>query len=524
MKRRYLASLLLLMAVLFGGCFQDLGNYDYVALDDLTIELPDKTYRLPLGAQLQINPIITTTIPEDDLEYRWEVIALDEVSQYNDFLVFATGKNLNFTTALSTLMPSLSTYSMRLHILQKSNGRQFYSETFSYSVVGQINGLMVLHGDEEKSDIGILRAAEFLATKDTATTAIYPHFYSSRNGKFIPGKGHSIVQFIASYMEWSPGGTGNADVVVITDKGGVLGSYSTIEEKGDWNSMFYGHLNKGKAESYELDGQTAFAVDSGELYIKTALQNFYVTPDMPASKGYYFGSSVMMTSNPIQMQGFFFDKKSRGFIGMRYVFNAGGGSSGIYALETTTPFNAANMNADLLFLDKGGAANHFLAAMKQDDGTKFVVELHPNQSKQSLFSWAKYDMSSLPEVADANYFAWGENMINMCYYASPTNVYRFTASNGAPLVAEKLMTTSGVEISFGNEVVTMMKILKPNKSERPSYSYYNYNKILLISTYAGTPGSGKVYSCTINQLTGRVASCNVYSGFDQIRDANIKGI
>lgn len=525
MKNIYIIGVLLFFVSLT-ACYQDLGNYDYSELDELTIEMPTNSYNLALGQELKINPVINTSIPETDLNYEWEVFTLADGASYTDYVKFADGKNLNYTINLNTLMPSLVSYKIRLHINQLSTGRVFYSPAITFTIVGKIKGLMVLHGDDKESDIGLITAYEFMpASTDTLSgVTILPAYYSAMNQKKIQGRGKSIIQYVPSYMKYSANGTAIADVIVITDKESVVGSYSNIGYIGDWNSMFYGNVNKGKPESFSVATQYGFAVDSGELYIRTPFSmSKFITAD-PAGYGYYLGSTVFMTENTTFVQGFFFDKLSRGFIGISYLYKAGSGSSGIFPITTTSPFNAADMKANLLHIDRGGLTNHYLAVMQDDNGNRFLADLNPNQTKQSKVSVAKYDLSTLPYIVQAKYFAFGTNLINMSYYATSGDVYRFTASNGNSLTYSKLKTTAGDEISFANEEITMMKILKPEKTESPVYNYFNSNKILLVGTFSGTSGSGKIYSFSIDQLTGNVISNHVYTGFNRIYDADIKGI
>ena len=46
---------------------------------------------------------------------------------------------------------------------------------------------------------------------------------------------------------------------------------------------------------------------------------------------------------------------------------------------------------------------------------------------------------------------------------------------------------------------------------------------MVVGTYGGTAGSGKLYSMEIDPFSGRVQTMNAYTGFDQIYDVSIKG-
>ena len=61
------------MALLAMACYDDKGNYDYIELGKVEISFPQTQYQGYFGEVLEIEPTITTDIPEDDLDYYWEV-------------------------------------------------------------------------------------------------------------------------------------------------------------------------------------------------------------------------------------------------------------------------------------------------------------------------------------------------------------------------------------------------------------------------------------------------------------------
>lgn len=194
----------------------------------------------------------------------------------------------------------------------------------------------------------------------------------------------------------------------------------------------------------------------------------------------------------------------------------------MFKVETSNGnFNMANMQANLLDLESGGISGHYIAVMQNDDQSKYLAEINHNANSTSQWDYAKYDMSSLPGIADAEFYAFGIAAVNMCYYATSSTVYNFAVYNGQTLAAAKLTFEDGTAIDFGGAEITMMKVLKPEMGDK---SYYNSNNLLLVGTYGGTTGSGKLYSLKINQVTGLVISQTVFSGYDRIYDVSMKGI
>jgi hypothetical protein len=275
-----------------------------------------------------------------------------------------------------------------------------------------------------------------------------------------------------------------------------------------------------------MDGQNAYEVDNGELFIRGANGNFLLFKTVNISNNI----ADIQTYIPSNHNSFFFDKTKRAFYAIPWPSNnidddmltEAGGWNQMFEVETQNGnFNMADMQASLLDIETGGAAGHYMAVMQKVDGTKFLAEINYSASSTSQWDYAKYDMSSLAGIDGAKFYAFGKSAINMCYYATSSAVYNFAANAGNSISAQQLTDEQGHTIDFGGAEITMLKVLKPVMGDK---SYYNYNKILLVGTYGGSAGSGKLYSLKINEVTGLVTAETVYTGFDRIYDANMKGI
>jgi len=166
-----------------------------------------------------------------------------------------------------------------------------------------------------------------------------------------------------------------------------------------------------------------------------------------------------------------------------------------------------------------------LAVMKNDDGEYFMVEMDVSVKTAPETPKFKYDLMHVEDVKNNRVIDWafGSTFMNMCYFATPEGVYRFTVDNGKTIQPEPLMTANNAKVQFeGN--ITMMKILKPDIfSGNNNDVYYKSNVEMVVGTYGGTSGSGILYSIELDPLSGRVLSVREYTGFDEIYDVNIKG-
>ena len=100
-------SAILLVALLLTGCYDDKGNYDYTELAPMEITISN-TYIVPIGDYLKITPEVKTTIPDDDLDYTWELgVDRKYTNDWVQFWEFAKGKNLDRQFAADKLFTSV---------------------------------------------------------------------------------------------------------------------------------------------------------------------------------------------------------------------------------------------------------------------------------------------------------------------------------------------------------------------------------------------------------------------------------
>lgn len=527
---------MLVALVLACGCYDDKGNYDYKTLDDLTITLPATSYSLLFGERLQISPTIETDIPGEDLKYEWEFYGKDGDNYWNLYLPVYEGKDLDFLCQYSdTLLKGEGTYQLRLNVTQHSTGRHFYSETVSVKLAFQLShiGAMVLHGVDGFSDIGIVVSDEFqvVAPSTSVETEVYPHFYSDANaGQKIEGRGQWIVQTCAKSAYKIPE---SIEIIAVTDKSSAVAHSKSLLKNGEWNDLFYGGLNQGKPGGFFINSMTVFVIDGGDVFTKLYTDVAFSVPLYTASDYEYdFSPGILPFLHHgwnANFKAFAFDQNRRGFIVVTGVLNNFNKFSPVDALagneEGKVPFNPADMQADLVHMDLGGAGDHMLAVMRTDNGDYFIAEMDISVSSFPDVPKYKYDLMHLDDVRNNRVVDWafGSSFMNMCYYATPDGVFRFSVDYGKTIQPEVLMTQNNTPVRFEG-TITMMKILKPGiYSGENNDTYYKSNVEMVVGTYGGVAGSGILYALELDPLSGRVMTVQKYEGFDEIYDVNIKG-
>lgn len=503
--------------LLFVGCYEDKGNYDYADVESVTIHFPTTSYDVQLGKTLALSATVETAIDSADLRYEWQIFS-------QGFHTIAEGLSVEYRFQTNEYIVGPGNYILRLLVTQKSTAREIYSEQINIRLTG-VTGLLVLHGDGEQSDIGLLVAPEFLANEGEVEVQNSPHWYSQKNNAKIQGQGIQVIQLLTdNTVSMKPD---RCYVAAVTTQGCTLAGYSDLLYEGDGDKLFYGDIAQGMIERFWIAGSSELVFRDGDFYVcKDVAQNkFYVSPCQTGlPENYELAPFVMKVDNQYPVVYVGFEETTRSFI--TWSDNYAGS---YYASTLTSPgavFNLGDMGADLIYWDKGGKTSH-MAVMRQDDGNYFLAELDLTTSESTKIPVARYDLSVLPDFDQSLFYAFGDNQMNMCYYATSSKVYRYSAGNGILSNAESLKMMNGGEVEIEGEI-TMMKILKPYKLAADwstgisPFSYYNYNKILLVGTNEN--GNGRLYVLHLDEMTGLVTELTIYEGFERIYDADIKGI
>ena len=508
---------ILFMAITWCSCYEDKGNYNYRDLADVEVALPDEAYCLSFGESLKITPTINTVIPEVDLRYDWEFLTDTLDTWWNQYISVFQERDLDYVCTMGRIFPTEGSYKLRLNVTQVSSGRHFYSNEVDVKLIAQASvlGAMVLHGDGNASDIGIVAAKEFQLAPPSGTFVeqILPCYYSEQNGGAkIDGKGISIIQTYLSqdYMD-------NVVIIALTDESSAVTESKTMLKIDEWNDLFVGNLNRGIPQGFCVKDYNVYVFDDGDIFTRQAYTYPFTTPVYEQDVyGYDFYPQIFFPSGSLlNNTGMFFEKNKRAFMILQNLFNF---DNWTIMNADSGVFNPGDMKADFVYMDAGGRYG-MLAVMKEDNGNYFIAEMDWNAASYDQVPVYRYDLMHLPEVQNGDVVNWafGTAQINMAYYATANEVKQFSVDAGQKIIPETLKMTNNDPIIFEGEI-TMMKILKPAILT----DYYMSNVEMVIGTYGGTIGSGKLYSLELDPTSGRAKSVKSYSGFDRIYDVVLK--
>ena len=273
MKKIYLYILGLVSMTLVQSCYDDKGNYDYHAVNDMKVEIPEAKIRMPKEnpATVTLTPELTQTLAEneDNLTFEWKKLKPDakigsmRLADYTDYSI---GKICQVEVEPN----NPESIGMMLIVTDKTTGQKWY-QLGKVAVVKPLNpAWFVLQEDADQK--GIVGAIEGNPDGFFA----YADVFKSETGESFSLEGKPLaIAAKGNYGYGSMGGTKFANLTIATDKNIATYSPSTLTMKYGTNKiLFENALNNvpvnlsyykmdKKGEMFVTDKKAYFAYDDG---------------------------------------------------------------------------------------------------------------------------------------------------------------------------------------------------------------------------------------------------------------------
>lgn len=273
MKKIYLYILGLVSMTLVQSCYDDKGNYDYHAVNDMKVEIPEAKIRMPKEnpATVTLTPELTQTLAEneDNLTFEWKKLNKDAKigsMRLADYTDYSTGKICQVEVEPN----NPESIGMMLIVTDKTTGQKWY-QLGKVAVVKPLNpAWFVLQEDADQK--GIVGAIE----GDPDGFFAYADVFKSEKGESFALEGKPLaIAAKGNYGYNSMGGTMFANLTIATDKNIATYSPSTLTMKYGTNKiLFENALNNvpvnlsyykmdKKGEMFVTDKKAYFAYDDG---------------------------------------------------------------------------------------------------------------------------------------------------------------------------------------------------------------------------------------------------------------------
>ncbi|MCW3807130.1 PKD-like family lipoprotein [Plebeiibacterium marinum] len=539
----YKALLLAVTLVALHSCYEDKGNYSYGEINEVYIDTVgvDMIFALDQFDTLSIIPDISFTlkdVDESELEFKW-VMYSDAWSKDESYAEeLSTEKNLKVQI---TQEPDDDAYAVVLYVTNKQNNtvsQVKYNVSILPSVV---SGLMVLHTDGNgQSDLDYIATTNAVPTLDKQKWL--HNVYSAMNGSKIIGEPDfvSTVRVNRSVIDY---------VYVVTDQQFLQLSGTNFElqhqdlelYKQDQEFVipqYVGHgpdchyvtlmINNGQVQNINNQASQAWDVQ----FSRPLSPSSNLGGELDLAPYVYFSDNCSATT--VGQAGVMYDQLNKRFVRLEFSFWEEASIIG-FPDQTSIKFDVNNIGKDLIFFEKGYRGHGFAVFT---DGTSRELyradfnktnplydengEPYENEAVHNL-AVNSYDLSALPEIYDAEFYACGP-LGNFFLYASDRNIYTYSYA-----ASKKVATLINDAFPDGEEI-TSMKIYNTDWF----YPLDDVNATLLyVATWNGS--EGKLYEFKINRASGRLnnkeeidgivnpnAPTNVFTGFGKIVDMSVK--
>lgn len=527
---------ILLIAMTVQSCYEDKGNYMYSSLNDITIDTTGVQTHFVLSQfdSLSITPNIrfsVAPIAESDLEYKWIIYSDKFVNESTTSDTLSTARNLR---VIISQKPQNDNYAIVLYVKNKENGA-VYETKYTISVVASvISGWMVLHTVGQESDL------DYIATPYSVPTITsvrrMRNVYSTMNGKKIIGdpKFVSAIRVSNSVINYVYVGTDKQLLLLSgTDFSLLHSDYELFKTRPE--SLLPQYVGHGPRIHY-----ITVLINNGQIHNinNQASQYWDFTFSRPLTPGNTLSGKVSLApyvyfanyaSSFVNQACAMYDTIGKRFVKVPFSFWEEASLLPFPEQVSTAKFDVNNIGKELVFFEKGYDGDAF-AVFK--NGTKkelYRIKFNtlayinydttkPNEEMNNL-ARALYDMSTLPEIDNAKYYACGTRG-NYFYYATDRNIYNYSYAGSKQAV---LTNDPFPE----NEKITSIKLYNPGNDFIPLSEVTG--TIMYVSTWNGS--EGKLYEFAINSSTGafnnkkeidgivnKKAPLNIFTGFGKITD------
>lgn len=457
MKKIYLYILGLVSMTLVQSCYDDKGNYDYHAVNDMKVEIPEAKIRMPKEnpATVTLTPELTQTLAEneDNLTFEWKKLKPDAKigsMRFADYTDYSIGKICQVVVEPN----NPESIGMMLIVTDKTTGQKWY-QLGKVAVVKPLNpAWFVLQEDADQK--GIVGAIE----GDPDGFFAYADVFKSETGESFSLEGKPLaIAAKGNYGYSSMGGTMFANLTIATDKNIATYSPSTLTMKYGTNKiLFENALNNvpvnlsyykmdKKGEMFVTDKKAYFAYDDGwcvpysvydkqvnsdgeeeqVAFLPTCSATFsnYVLAYNPATHRFRIGSafsSMMDYFGTSYYYSQYYRKGSQWKDKKPLVFrDLSEDADGNYA------FDPSNVDASLQILDilRGGDNGNYAYAVMASEGASQITVFRFSNADDPLCA-GKYtiDLDPSIDLKTAKFAASQAYSAHFIFMAAGNSVYR----------------------------------------------------------------------------------------------------
>ncbi|EHQ28140.1 PKD-like family lipoprotein [Mucilaginibacter paludis] len=510
MKKIFYIGFCISMFALLSSCSKDKGNYDYTALDAVTIDVSSlaTAYTRLRFDTLKLQPVVkykgqvvNPTNPQfKELKFTWEMYT----SQSSAPSLNAKDTIGNAIALNSVMKEPEASWIVLFTVTNTNTGVKAFAK-FSVAITPSLaEGWMVLYEKNGNTDVGLIVNNEISKTAIT-TEKVILDLYANSNGVPISGTPGSIIYTVANFP--------SSYQIYIQSSGDVVSvNPGTFQKVYDFGTIFWTPPAVRAPQMVKAtERRKEFIINNNKLHVNDytiigagrrafgdALSGTYGTlaPWIAATTSAAFDAILYDQTN------------------MKFMKVVSYGTAVIPIATSQTAaaaFDCNNVGMTFLMSDLGW--NYWEdMVMKDAAGKYWMLTVDFKDGEIGTIGKGKYDMSACPEISQINSITAGYSG-QVFYYSSGTNMYQFNYTAG---ITTKLWTPPA------NETITNITLQKYYNTSAPLgvlQNPKNISKILYIATYNAATQIGTVYQMQVDPTSGAIISGTEkkYTGFGKIK-------
>ena len=505
-------SWLLALGILASSCYKDLGNYDYVELDEITIDTAGRgiladyavfrydTLRIDPRVLLNGQEISSAAQAGDKLAFTWSIFQATTGGTVH------TRDTLSHELTLAApIVKPAGQWVVVLSVKNQETGVETY-QRFSVQVDEVLSdGWMVLYEKDGNTDVGLI--VDDWSKRGVVQPRTFTDLIRSSNGQPLLGAPRALLH--------SASALATAEVLVASAQDMVAVDRSSFQIVYPFEKLFWSPPAKGEVGYFSTN------LARKELVIHNNRVHMTNFASSGTARINYFGAAYLGDYGDLAdwTPSFFgqaadaivYDQTAKHFL---YVpINGSTFQSFPPQSEALTKFDVNNVGLDLEAFDWGWQNMEYMAM--KDANAHYLLASNFMLPQLDRLGAGKYEISGIPA---------GTSITTMASAAAGQYVLLGTANQ---VHLFKYNTGQPAEVEWtapAGETITCVRIQKFYHAQLQAILLPMTNRVVYIATWNESTKEGKVYSYLIDPTNGTIdrSSERVATGFGKIKDMSYK--
>lgn len=510
--------LALLGLLSFVACYDDKGNYNYIELDEVTIDTTgcniQEAYSIDRYDTLYIAPnILYNGQNANDngnapLDYTWTIYSnMTGVGVDYSVDTLSTSRVLN-----EPITRSAQSYTVQLTVRNRETGVERYFQVACQVEESITAGWMILYERSDQpgtSDVGLV--VNPLVKKNIIKNKEFWNLYSASNGgKPLDGKPVRIQHTVAALPN---------DMVIIATENDLVGANNgSFDNNYQFNDFFYDAPANKRITFYGPGGVGMLGetvINDNKIYYTSFSGRRNKCLGVAKSGDYQQLAPWASEVRSYMFDAVVYDQTAQRFL---YVPRNNVNIMNFVAQDTNTAaFDVNNTGMELLMGDWGRQYYDYLLMKKGNDFYLAIANFITASVTNTNVGIGLYNITNSPNIANTTSMA-SSYLGEFVLYGAGNSVYNLKYNQST--TAETLWTATD-----SNEEVTCVRLQKYYYQALFLRMLPNANAVLHVATYNKSTGEGKLYQFTINPASGAILDTpRIYNVPGKVKDMGWKYI